>query len=106
MKITLSKSQWQFIGEKAGWIKKAVEQIGSQHREKLEESDMEMAYRVSPTEVILKDKDDPRLPHELWVLRDDFAGHVIEIDGKGYEFVSQVSAPHSGPLKHKKWGIL
>lgn len=105
MKIKLSKSQWKEIGKKTGWNKKA-KQIGSQRRETLDEADMELLYRVSPTEVILVDRSNPNLPHELWVEKDDYAGYVIEIDGKGYEFVSQVSPPYSGPLKDKKFGIL
>jgi len=108
MKIKISKNQWESIGRRAGWVHspETVRQIGSQRREKIEDTDMELAYRVSPQDVILKDKTDPRLPHEHWTLSDDYAGYVIEIDGKGYEFVSSVSAPHSGPLKDKKWGIL
>lgn len=95
MKFKLSKSQWEEMGNKAGWIKTAqVKEIGSQRREKIENSDMEIATRISPTEVILKYKDDDKLPHELWILRDDFAGYVIEIDGKGYEFVRQVKTPY------------
>ena len=63
---------------------------GSQYREQLEESDYRVHERRSDTEVILVDTDTGL--HELWVMNDDFAGYVIEIDGKGYEFVSSVSA--------------
>jgi hypothetical protein len=57
--------------------------IGSQKRELLSESGMTICKKYKK-EVILADRNGD---HELWVLNDHYAGYVIEIDGKGYEFV-------------------
>ena len=70
----------------------AIQDIGSQKREKLEETDMEIAQRISSREIILKDKINNQ--HELWIENDHFAGYVIEIDGKGYEFVRSIKTPY------------
>lgn len=75
-------------GEKADTIRaEAAREIGSQRRDTLEESGMRLVKRIDASDVILAHADDERLPMELWTMRDDFAGYVIEIDGKGYEFV-------------------
>jgi hypothetical protein len=58
--------------------------IGSQTREKLEESGCVLYERSSPTEVILLDEFTGNL--EVWLENDHAACYVIEIDGKGYEF--------------------
>jgi hypothetical protein len=63
--------------------------IGSQKRELLSESGMKLHKRLSKTEVELKDKTDGNI--ELWSLNDHFAGYVIEINGKGYEFIRIVT---------------
>lgn len=62
-----------------------MRKIGSQIRETLEESGMEIHERLNSNEVILVDEEGKM---ELWVKRDDFAGYVIEILGKGYEFIT------------------
>ena len=59
--------------------------IGSQRREMLEESGMRLLKRRNTKEVLLTD-DSGYI--ESWYENDDFAGHVIEIDGKGYEFMN------------------
>jgi hypothetical protein len=92
MQIKLSKKQWEDVGKKAGWLKASMEERGSQRREKIEQTDMVLEKRKSPTEVILRDKNDPNAPLELWSLSDDYAGYVIEIDGKGYEFISEIKS--------------
>ena len=61
-------------------------QIGSQHRETLQEAGYNLVSRNDEC-VLLENKDTKKL--ELWALNDDFAGYVIEVDGKGYEFVSE-----------------
>lgn len=66
-----------------------MRQIGSQTRETLEEAGLTLHKRVNESEVILTDTSGKM---ELWCLRDDFAGHVVEIDGKGYEFCATVTA--------------
>jgi hypothetical protein len=62
--------------------------IGSQKRELLSESGMTLYKKLPKGEVQLKDRNGNL---ELWVLNDHYAGYVIEIDGKGYEFVRCVS---------------
>jgi hypothetical protein len=60
---------------------------GSQMREPIEETE----YRVVSTWpnvergcVVLADESGKR---ELWTKRDDYAGYVVVIHGRGYEFV-------------------
>lgn len=65
-----------------------MRQIGSQMRETLEESGCTLHQRVNSREVILSDGGHLALYCE----NDHFAGHVIEIDGRGYEFCSSVNA--------------
>ena len=57
---------------------------GSQVRHLLAESGYTLYRRLSDREVVLQDVE--TLERELWSLSDDFAGFVIEVDGKGYEF--------------------
>ena len=59
--------------------------IGSQKRETLAESGMRILKRWSKKEVILTD--DTGI-EEVWYENDHFAGYVIEINGKGYEFLT------------------
>ena len=59
---------------------------GSQYRETLAEAGYRLIQK-NDRYALLEDKDTGVL--ELWVQRDDFAGYVIEIDGIGYEFVSE-----------------
>jgi oligoribonuclease NrnB/cAMP/cGMP phosphodiesterase (DHH superfamily) len=61
---------------------------GSQTRETLEEAGATVHKRLSPTEVILEIDGN----FELWSEKDDYAGYVIEVDEKGYEFVSEYAA--------------
>ncbi len=69
-----------------------MEKIGSQTRELLEESGMDLIYdegeHAENTGVILQDRGGSN--PELWVKNDQYAGHVIEIDGVGYEFIREV----------------
>jgi len=58
MKIKLSKSQWEFIGKKAGWMKK------SQFEEDYSEPyfEPEEDYRAHPEEIVDQETDDRRDP--------------------------------------------
>ena len=64
---------------------KNLKKIGSQTRQKIEDSEYELVDIFGNGEAVLKDKDTGK--RELYQERDNFAGFVIEIDGKGYEFV-------------------
>jgi hypothetical protein len=57
--------------------------IGSQLRDTLAESGYSLLGRIDPHTVVLEDLG----RKEVWAMRNDFAGYVIEIDGVGYEFV-------------------
>lgn len=69
-----------------------MKKIGSQTRELLEESGMDLIYdedeHTEKCGVILQDRGGGGF--ELWIKHDSYAGHVIEIDGVGYEFVREV----------------
>ena len=63
-----------------------MRQIGSQRRETLEESGMEVYQGPNEDgEILLRDIEDGNI--ELWVQHDDNAGYTIEVNGIGYEFV-------------------
>ena len=62
--------------------------IGSQMRETLEESGYSVYRSGDKQGELILDPGDGWL--EIWVENDHFAGHVIEINGKGYEFVRSV----------------
>ena len=60
--------------------------IGSQARERLEDTDYRLVKTWPDIErghIILEDDTGKR---ELWFLNDHHAGYTIEIDGRGYEF--------------------
>lgn len=63
-----------------------ITKIGSQSREKLEDTGYTIESRAGKT-VILTDGE----TYEQWQRNDHFAGYVIEIDGKGYEFCCTVN---------------
>ena len=60
-------------------------QIGSQVRDTLEDAGYFLDCRLNADEVVLSALDFTG-KRELWREQDDFAGYVIEIDGKGYTF--------------------
>ena len=62
-----------------------AKQIGSQYRETLEESGMEVYQGPNEDGEILLTDDEGNI--EVWFQHDDHAGYTIEIDGMGYEFV-------------------
>jgi len=79
-----------------------METIGSQTREPIEETEYIVRFidehlvlsetgvyqlESGPDVVLLNKKTDRE---ELWTKNDDFAGYVIEIGGKGYEFVKEI----------------
>ena len=61
-----------------------LKRIGSQTREPRAEAGY-LVIHAAGGEAILEDRASSR--RELWALRDDFTGYVVEIQGKGYEFV-------------------
>ena len=63
-----------------------MEKYGSQNREKLEDSGYVVERLFDDGSAFLKDVCTGEI--ELWQQNDHFAGYVIEINGKGYEFVS------------------
>ena len=69
-------------------------QIGSQYRETLEEAGYEVAYRVRGGHV-LRNIETGQL--EFWSrcegLSDSYAGYVLEVKGRGHEFISSVNVP-------------
>jgi hypothetical protein len=62
---------------------------GSQVRETLKEAGCRIHQRINAQEVVLIDVETGNLM--LYCEKDDFAGHVIEIDGVGYEFCTSVT---------------
>lgn len=70
--------------------------IGSQYRETLAQAGYRVEERLNRQEVILEEISSGKL--ELWVLSDDHSGWVIEIDGKGYEFVRDYHPARSNPI--------
>jgi hypothetical protein len=66
-----------------------MRQIGSQMRETLEESGMQVYQGPNEDgEILLIDKDGKI---EVWFEHDDHAGYTIEIDRIGYEFARSYS---------------
>lgn len=62
--------------------------IGSQTREKLEDTKYTLLEQTRSDAILLNTKTNIK---ELWVKRDDHAGYVIEINGIGYEFVRSIN---------------
>jgi len=60
--------------------------IGSQYRETLEEAEYRVHELRNDGTAIL----DGGGNLELWQANDDYAGFVVEINGVGYEFVSEI----------------
>lgn len=72
---------------------------GSQTREMLNDSEYELVKltgKPGSREAILQDKELNKL--ELWIENDHVVGYCIEINGKGFEFVSS-SPKHYPQLK-------
>ncbi len=65
-----------------------MRQFGSQIRETLKEAKARIIKRIDDNTVLLVTPDTPEGYLELWIKRDDYSGHVIEIDGHGYEFIN------------------
>ncbi len=80
-----------------------IKHIGSQTREPIEDTEYELKFRdehlvlgvngirgfeFGPDAVLLNKETGIS---ELWTERDDFAGYVIVIDGKGFEFVRSLN---------------
>lgn len=70
--------------------------FGSQYRETLAQAGYRLHKRLPHGEAVLEDLETGKL--ELYALSDDFAGHAIEIDGKGYEFVRDYHPARSNPI--------
>ncbi len=60
--------------------------IGSQCRETLQEAGYTLVARLPYGEIVLEDNSGQR---ELWAENDHFAGYVVEVNGKGHEFVRE-----------------
>ena len=60
--------------------------IGSQRRETLQEAGYKFVKRRTGQSVILENEFGQQ---ELWIENDSHAGYVIEVDGKGHEFVRE-----------------
>lgn len=71
--------------------------IGSQNRSTLEEEGLKFHQRLNDTNVILSDEHGN---FALYIQNDHFAGHVVEIDGIGYEFVTSSVDGNGDP---KNW---
>ena len=70
-----------------------IKHFGSQAREKIEDTDEK--YRLvskKGKEAVLFNPDSNT--YERWYKNDDYAGHVIEIDGAGYEFANSMKKGH------------
>lgn len=65
-----------------------MKNANNQIKETLAEAGFELIER-NGKEVILKEIS--TLNFELWAENDNFTGYVVEIDGKGYEFVRSLS---------------
>lgn len=63
---------------------------GSQNRYSLLEVGLHVVERLDDDHIVLEDIEGNQ---ELYVLRDDHAGYVVEIDGLGYEYVRRDRAP-------------
>ena len=69
-----------------------LKHIGSQTRESIEDTEYELLEFIeypSGRDAVLLNKETGI--KELHVERDDFAGYVLEIDGKGFEFVRSLN---------------
>lgn len=62
-----------------------MQRRGSQRRFTLEEKGVVIFRRLADNHLILQDVETGDL--SLYVLRDDYAGPVVVVDGQGYEFV-------------------
>jgi hypothetical protein len=93
MKITLSKQQWEFIGNKTGWIKSAQENINNQNDQQeksLKDKMSEAAYlslqivyaTVTPDGTYLETKDIP-LPDKVWAWADGLTYKYYETQTSG-----------------------
>jgi len=65
-----------------------VQTRGSQKRITIEESEQTIHEFWGDGMVVLYYA--PKDTYELWRLKDDYAGFVIDIDGRGYEFIRQL----------------
>jgi hypothetical protein len=69
--------------------------IGSQTRSTLLEEGLTVHNRLNDTNVILADENGS---FALYVANNDYSGHVVEIDGIGYEFVTSRVDGEGDPL--------
>jgi predicted metal-dependent hydrolase len=90
MKITLSKQQWQFIGNKTGWIKKAQENINDQQEKSLKDKMSEATHlslqivyaTITPDGTYLETKDID-LPDKVWAWADGLTYKYYETRTSG-----------------------
>jgi len=65
-----------------------MEFIGSQVRERIEETELEVLY-TERNEAVLYNPESNK--YEVWAENDDNAGYTVEINGVGYEFLYSFS---------------
>lgn len=71
-----------------------------QVRELVETSEYEILGWTDDEQVVLKDKDDiSKYRYKLYQKNNSFSGHVIVIDGVGYEFVTSIPLDELGKYK-------
>ena len=75
-----------------------IQIIGSQRRERLEDTQYKLLGKNDEC-VLLENFITKGM--ELWGLSDDYAGYVIEIDGKGYEFINERRRSHNGKTANR-----
>lgn len=68
-------------------INETIKHVGSQSREPIEDTEYKLDSMKGKEATLLNTDSGTK---ELWVLNDNAASYVIEIKGKGYEFVSDI----------------
>jgi hypothetical protein len=85
MKITLSKQQWELIGRKTGWIKKAQESVDSKQeaslKEKMSEAThlaLQIVYATTAPDGTYLETKEVNLPDEVWAWADGLTHKYYE----------------------------
>lgn len=65
-----------------------IEIRGFQRREPIEDTDYVVSSALPAGRMILKDITTGKC--ELWIGNDDYAGYVVVIGGRGYEFIKSL----------------
>lgn len=83
---------------------KGIRYIGSQTREPIGDTNIEIIAKRGKEVLVFNPENNE---YERYVRNDDFAGHVLEINGKGYEFTDGLPIYDNTPIsvlleKYKK----